>query len=641
MGNTNYIFSKKRKFVNPYNFVPVDCKKTAREAMPDQYGELTGYIECDLIARTPLAIPDTAEKEEVPGIESGPHYFYPFMKRPDGKYMIPGSSIRGPVRSVFETLTDSCFSSMANDTPLTQRVSSSSAYNPGILKKENGVWHLYKAERYRYPIDDCKRDKVKSGDFVAFDSVPARDPRIAPVVTRVYTAPEKYGDKKQGYVVIGENIFRKKNESIFLKKQRVEIDDDLVQKALKGLDTVYEYYNDSAINKNLGQGRNGHHGYKAYPAMKKNGTILLWYRRIKNGKNDLLYFSLAAIGRKVFNKTLNELVLEKAPCTDRRNLCEACRLFGMVTKNGTGGTGVGSRVRFSDAVCTTPEKVGKKLTLIELGSPKTSYMPFYANVSQDDYGPGRQAGYDDVHREIRGRKYYWHSTIPRTTEVKNKRNSTVAVADAGSSFKFRVYFDGITEKQLKRLIYSLNFYENERNGKMCHKIGHGKPAGLGSVKISVEDVKVRNFTLRDGYHLEDYHVDYNEQIFRESDTLKALIRICDFQKAVEMESKNGVEIRYPFVLKATEEGQKIDPDGYKWFTANSGNAIKKYRKFDLLTLPDINEENVSLKAFQPDNKPHDNYGRNNNNGWNNNRGRNNYHGNSNHGNGRGNNRRNH
>ena len=101
----SYPFGK-HEFINPYNFVPVSWKnKEFLSAEKDEDNLISGVMHCSLYTRSPIAIPDTEKKI----IDERQHKTYPFMKNPAGKYMIPGSSVRGAIRSVYETITDSCF----------------------------------------------------------------------------------------------------------------------------------------------------------------------------------------------------------------------------------------------------------------------------------------------------------------------------------------------------------------------------------------------------------------------------------------------------------------------------------------------------------------------------------------------------
>ena len=67
-----------------------------------------------------------------------------------------------------------------------------------------------------------------------------------------------------------------------------------------------------------------------------------------------------------------------------------------------------------------------------------------------------------------------------------------------SIFEFDIWFDRINQGQLDELLWILTFGENNLEGVKWHKIGHGKPLGLGSVKIEVCSIKKREVTVSNG-----------------------------------------------------------------------------------------------------------------------------------------------
>jgi len=113
------------RFLNPYNFVrplevrnPNQAPLLGRCAPPphDRYLGITGRIECRLTAVTPLFVSDSHKPEDhqEPEIVNGKeHWHYRFFHDPDGNIAIPGTSLRGPIRSVFEAVTNSCFANFA------------------------------------------------------------------------------------------------------------------------------------------------------------------------------------------------------------------------------------------------------------------------------------------------------------------------------------------------------------------------------------------------------------------------------------------------------------------------------------------------------------------------------------------------
>lgn len=110
------------RFLNPYNFV------RSLEARPqghilgncpppphDRYVGLTGRITCEVEAVTPLFISDSHNIKVDPDGEKE-HKIYRFFEY-DGQPSLPASSLRGMTRSVYEAVTNSCFSVFQEDKP--------------------------------------------------------------------------------------------------------------------------------------------------------------------------------------------------------------------------------------------------------------------------------------------------------------------------------------------------------------------------------------------------------------------------------------------------------------------------------------------------------------------------------------------
>ena len=651
---TRYDYTlSKASFINPYNFVPIPVnnkvnRKNAELSETNSKDSLfSGKIYCSIHTKTGIAVPDTANKWEDRKVAK--HYHYPFMRTPDGYPMIPASSLRGVVRNVFEVLTDSCFSTMRDDTILTARTPSTAAYHAGFLifNKTTERWTLHSAKKYmlrtkRATYSSSQNPKAwddrictpyevncnengeryiefkgikKSGAGIYFKKLlenngdeviymSRRGIGCAPLVERLVTKEEmdQASNKKQygcGILVLGEPIYNKHHESVFVPEGSAALNysNDKVNKALQGLEATLEMYNDSAINRNLEDEKDPHLGYRSYERMKKNGIIPVWYNDI----NGHLYLSFACIGRMAFENTLNDLVGERKPCTCRDNMCPACRLFGK-----TGDKSLGSRVSFTDAVYTGDRADLHDHVLAELGSPNISYMPFYTNVTEQDYEQQEKnnfrrrklpPGYDDRKIQIRGRKFYWHSTnfdMVNHQQGETNRNGTFEVLKLGEQekFGFEISFRNISAEELRELVYSLNLYEN--GGKYCHKIGHGKPIGLGSINITVERIEQRTFSLQNGYKISEYIFDYSQkptEVKEGSETIQSLKEILDYSKAKETE--------YPGIVPpmGVQPGPKDNGLArHKWFTENTA-FNQNNRNRNLQTLPRILDKNQELRKF--------------------------------------------
>lgn len=141
------------RFLNPYNFVRTleVCTRTAapllgRCAPPphDRYIGQSGRITCRLTTTTPLFVSDSegVEPEEVNGKT---HLHYRFFRDPAGNVAIPGTGLRGAIRSVFEAATNSCFAHFAGGKRLSYHLPPGDALRlaPARVRKiGDGQWQL-------------------------------------------------------------------------------------------------------------------------------------------------------------------------------------------------------------------------------------------------------------------------------------------------------------------------------------------------------------------------------------------------------------------------------------------------------------------------------------------------------------------
>lgn len=115
------------RFLNPYNFVRFfDSVRPAEGVLGsvpppphDRYVGLSGTITCVLTATTPLFIADSHGAYEDRG-EPG-HMHYRFFQDAKGEPAIPGTSLRGVIRSVFEAVTNSCLANFHGEKRLSYR----------------------------------------------------------------------------------------------------------------------------------------------------------------------------------------------------------------------------------------------------------------------------------------------------------------------------------------------------------------------------------------------------------------------------------------------------------------------------------------------------------------------------------------
>lgn len=537
------------QFLNVYNFIPLSKHKAKKYVDEDKH---TGYIEYQIVTKTPLFIPNTTDDSYlVKGCSDHKSYdFYSYtdlsmdFSKQYHEPVIPGSQMRGLVRSLYETLTSSCMSVINNDFELSKRVGK--PYDPGLLCRDGDRYILCKAQSY-----SIKRN----GDFSEGQSV-----RFNP---RKTSADVQRNGSKIGYIFEGE---MKRNSP---KRNRYH---------------VYEFksetnltFNEEEIIDLLGR------TIQSYQAQKDGSG---YYQRYKEALYDFLdgnssemyfpvnyrvdgklcYLSCARITREVSNYQVKDMVGEFNPCEDGENLCPTCDLFGVVNqKNGLATT---SKLRFSDLSVLNKEENNKDyylkdLTLPILGGPKSSNTAFYFKKPSNDaaywtfdYYVSNRGSIVQM-AEIQGRKYYWHfKSNLQEGLIPDRMNKTVRPLKAGVSFVGKVYFDDISHKQLEQLKLILSGFD----GDCSYKLGTGKPLGMGSIDCKLVSIKER-INFKDGYPCfeeDDSSVETKpyEDVGFDLDVEAPFKLICDFSAC------EGLEVSYP--------KKSANDKGYEWFNVNLG-----------------------------------------------------------------------
>ncbi len=148
-------------------------------------------------------------------------------------------------------------------------------------------------------------------------------------------------------------------------------------------------------------------------------------------------------------------------CRGGDNLCPACRLFGSLGEEPFLG-----KVSLSDARAISGVVV--EWILIEaLMEPKPRHRVWYGDPARREF--------------MRGRKFYYHRPLgPRRATQATQYNKTVEAIKPGAVLEFEVEYANLTDAELGLLVMALNLEPG-----MCHKVGMGKPIGLGSAEIEI------------------------------------------------------------------------------------------------------------------------------------------------------------
>jgi CRISPR-associated protein (TIGR03986 family) len=148
------------------------------------------------------------------------------------------------------------------------------------------------------------------------------------------------------------------------------------------------------------------------------------------------------------------------------------------------------RVRSSVAIFETPPQAVRFPAegALVAGNPAASAVTMYVVQDSDrtfQRGPKNRLlmTYDDDQPVLRGRKLYWHRQRPQAPLPPNANLNVQAVYHplaAGSRFNFTVSFERLTLTELGALVEALEYPDDH-----AHKLGLGKPFGLGSVRLEI------------------------------------------------------------------------------------------------------------------------------------------------------------
>jgi len=242
-----------------------------------------------------------------------------------------------------------------------------------------------------------------------------------------------------------------------------------------------------------------------------------------------------------------------------------------------------SRVFFEDLVLQdfAEDKLEEPTPIKILSSPKPTSHQLY--IDQPDHSNLKHWS-SSGSIKINGYKQYWHKNSgidgwKETGEITPSHTGNIKALKPGGIFKGRIRFENLTHEELGALLFSLELPQN-----CCHKMGMGKPYGLGSVQMGASLVlssrDLRYLSLLDGTKA------WNLSEDREVDTSK-------FKKAFEVAILNQIdnenkkelwEVARLTQLKGMLEFNEINPED--WLSDTSYMELERFRNREVLPKAD-------------------------------------------------------
>ena len=457
----------------PYNFVPIaeevlrgeisEVTQAAYKQHVLEKGKYTGYIDLNIVSKTPLFIGGNGEK------------FF----APSGKPVIPGSTIRGMVKNLFKIIT---FGSMRPG----EDIEDKTIYFRGLAAK-GSVSRYYKEcmihEEGKFTDSNAIAGfliKIKNTDD--YYICPAKSER----------KPGDKGCKKvdvdwpETTKAIKEGRCKIHTGPMFSKKHYYEIfaPDWSVKKRIPvPYEVVQGYDNDRTENDKLTR--------KSLRKMAKEGDKAIeftgcddicfvvpcfYVTECQDGKTTVKHFGHGKYYRIPYQKTIADHVPSGVRSDKVADLADM--IFGRTEM-------WGSRVFFEDAVHTdnagTLEAANMKLLL----APKPTSFQLY--LEQSNNATVHNVLHWDDNSDIRGYKLYWHQSDSKDRWKLNgidKNSKKIQPLDQGNTFKGRIRFNNLSSVELGALLSVFDL--EKKNSNICYKLGMGKPLGLGSVSIKAK-----------------------------------------------------------------------------------------------------------------------------------------------------------
>lgn len=472
----------------PYNFIPLNDRVIEAESKPptfDRYhgDKYTGYIDLTIETLTPLYIRDTLTMDEFKLREQYEKeektFINPDFFSPGGLIRIPGSSIRGMIRTLLEIVSFGKFE-FFDDRRLYYRFfadrkkelrdyyrSQTKDIKAGVLIKKGYRNYVIKETGFKQEKDTSRQEEIIS-------------PRER---------------ENEGWNIYSGMMSNKKHNWFIYKPENnareLTIDYNRV---------IKPYLDDSTRRSKI--------------------NLIEWLEEKKEFSEGIPCFyvldetgRVRAIGhtrylRMAYNKTIGNCVRQKN--TEVTDLVNA--IFGdEKTRAG--------RVFFEDALPAGSVEFYEEAYPKILSSPKPTCIQHYLTQSDPE---GKILHYDNA-SSIRGYKLYWHrdgkdwiETDTKNIDDHKTQYTRIKPVKEGVKFRGRIRFENLSKVELGALLFVLDLPEG-----CAHKLGMAKPLGLGSIKITP------------ALYLSDRQKRYRE-LFAEWDSLTdATQKINEFKKTFE------------------------------------------------------------------------------------------------------------
>lgn len=654
----------------PYNFVPLPEKAVpAEQPLPemDRYDSerYTGVIECEITTESPLYLRGAVE----PGFfkkcgfkpfhqlseEEKRQYARFFSTDNSGRPAIPGSSLRGMVRSMVEVAAYGKMQWVTRKPLVFRAVGDTTSlgvhYRNLLMRDDGGGRNFTPLVQAGYLVEEKDRWFIRpaqSVQGVSFARI--RKDKIPPSLPawhdcenarRIWVKLDEYGyqrvrgnflkvkylpvleagsSRAEGFMeaVLARSgwMQSKKMEAVIFPpdesiptSELIEINDDLLQ--------CYRGQVSQKQEELLG----GNEG-----ALRHHQPV---FYLIKDGK--LVFFGHAMMFRLPYGRSPYEFIPQGLrPETSKVDIDLAEAIFGFTPhgKEDKRASRAG-RVYFYDARLEPGQAdiwlklSGQPVVPKILSGPKpTAFQHYLTQQQPDKVESGRRnkngtpklelrldhyASPPPHETVIRGHKFYWHKGRVSLSDIEDngqdishidKQHTLIKPVKPGVKFHSTIHFENLSKAELGAILWAL-LLPGEHGKEYRHKIGMGKPLGMGSIRIApklyLDDRSSRYNRLFDGQNWhrarnmsenwQDFIKVFEEYVLGKmhsperqgADTLSKVKRIQMLFKILEWPGINDHKL-IEYMKLERFKGRPVLPDPLHVETAGAGNVEKQQSK---------------------------------------------------------------
>lgn len=488
----------------PYHFVPLskwvylpEWAHLVSHDYPFKDG-LSGSIDISLKNYTELLVGAGSKKGE------GSPSFVEWARTPHGELVIPGSSLKGMLRSFLEVATFSKFKQIDDNRYAYRDISGAKTKYSLTLQgtDEMAAWLRFDSEQQCWFYQSCDFTRLYNADFNEYLKKQGVN-KVVDNGLNTQTATQKYKiwplTKTPISFDLGEYYTEKESKKDCAKKlgsgtqKGFPVFVGLRPGESKDLNFNYIFFvpNETIksykIESELVNQMFAAHDEELVNYLKSNGHpklgIPVFIRKVKR-QNKIQAIGLARMPKMLYDKSVRQLADAQQNKMSFNDVAfDFCELvFGSLRDH---GIGLKSRVGFSDLVCQNKAQTTKSSPVI-LGQPKASYLNAYL---KQDHKNGNVAGELKMYEEganLSGWKRYptqskFNADIPDDLKSKKNIQSQLELVKPGAEFSGKIIFHNLKAEELGALLWALNPSQS-----FYHGLGHGKSLGAGAVQLQTK-----------------------------------------------------------------------------------------------------------------------------------------------------------